>query len=190
MSTITTPQKRVNFLVNEKTIDWRFRQYEALNQKENTQNEKVIYWLGIIDLPYFHSEMTTICISFPNKKWELGPDQENARDDDGAEKSLNPQIRFYVWGTPLFKALLDAKREGNFFAHVLLEERVDRHGAHQINLLHNPAEEEKEIIYIIATKKPWYEEPSKNWIEFSSIEIHDGLIRLNLLNQKTYHFMK
>ena len=149
-----------------KILDWRYKTYELLSTA-HTEGlpvyEKKIYWIGIIDLSKITDEETQYPLSYAYQngpgKCALMVDQFIPREVDGKSKDQYIPCLYNMYD--IHEALLEAKKEGNMYYHILVEECVTRNGGHTVSLLHHSGQ-----VLGIPTAKPWIEEPVTDWVGY------------------------
>ena len=186
MSTLTTkkPSEPINFLINGKTTNWRYRRYEDL-QSQKDESQETTYWIGIIDLIPVRKQDWRYQISFVGHS-KLIVDQYDILEEDGHNTGKKSIIKYHLQG--IIDTLLKYRDEGFPYFHVFIEEAVNHGGAHEVSILYSEHKEGPN--YGIATKDTWNNMPCKDWISYSKQYINEGVKRLVILGNDEYRWMK
>jgi hypothetical protein len=189
----------VNFLrTNDKDIDWRYRKYFEISHGENDEGERnaIIHWIGIATLnPQIllakEGEQIAIKLAFADKKigkFKLVVDKKARRDDDGASLGEHDAV-FYHIPPEIVAEFKTATKQGFKYFHLFLEEKVDYRGTHSVSLLHKPNSTE-DYKYGVPEENPWFKEPFEKYGHLLDKKISDELIRICLLGNDSYNWMK
>lgn len=196
--------KTVNFLKNEKTLDWRYRAYkEILNSHHKKLDEQssfiskkgqsVIYWIGIVSLEHVNKEELHYPIFFADHRFKLVEDAHRLCDEDGASSSSYLKIKFCL-STKLNRFILDdmikAKIDGYKYYHFFLEEKVNGFGEHEVSIL--ILRKNIDGPFGVPSRKPWPEEKTSYWIEYANFKLpeENDLERFTILYNKEYSRMR
>lgn len=155
-TTLTLPRVS-DFLRNDqKKSDWRYETWETLSTEySNThETERKIYWLGTIELNqvWVDSQNIKKYIKYSNKYWEFEHDSFTLREEDGA--AITNQRMVYDLREIKTK-LEEAKKISYKYFNVLLEEKVNYHGAHSVSLLFRKNLNGSPV-YGVLSEKPWF----------------------------------
>ncbi len=184
METLTAEKQApiINFLrTDQKTIDWRYSNYEKLSYVNGTRDHTTIYWLGTVDLlpvrkneSHYPLHMFCGTVSMGDKHYQ--------RDVDGASEGL---VTTQYDLSKIMPELLEARDNCYSYYHLLLEETVNRHGSHKVNILSLDSSPSG-----IPTKLPWFEETTKKWLPFTMQSIPNEVKRTCILSNVSYHWLK
>ncbi len=183
MSTVTIKQPTitVNFLARKKTTDWRYGTWETLF-REPMDKLRFIYWIGVVHLLPIRPSVSEYPISYAGHGNLMVEDRYIQREPDGASGDLYP-VMYDL--SEILPELLKARDEGKNFFHLLLQEKVDIKGAHEVNILYK-----KKHPVGIATDLPWVEEPTKNWLAYMDQTIDKNVQLIHIMGNKPYNWQK
>ncbi len=120
--------------------DWRFENYQFLRSKDREKDEqKELIWIGTVDLNKISERSSSVPILFL-ENGKMRNDYAIARFEDGFPHSNAPVNEYEFNVSSILDVLLEAKKNGFSYFHVLLKETVDRRGRHFISLLRNENE--------------------------------------------------
>lgn len=174
----------VDFTGKEKTLDWRYRTWEGI---QDTKTQKSIYWIGVLPLDELE-EVSHKCFLYFLNRGNLEMDCTRHRDVDGAATGHLAVIE-YDLDQPVIDALVDARSEGYKFFNLFLEETVDSYGRHNVYILYNEHFATARR-YGIATEEPWFTEDPDKWKPRIKVPIPDTISRICILNEISYNWLK
>lgn len=186
MSTLTTKKvnKRVDFFNTSKGYDWRYQKYQSLKKGEVT--EETTYWIGVVDLIPVRKSQKNYTIGCSWCRNEVQNDRYHERDVDGSPCAWY-DTRYDL--SKIIEELSKARDNGYNYFHLLLEEKVDQYGKHEVNIVYNEYPQPGSPIGI-ASKKPWYLEPVKDWLHYASQTISEETKRICILQNEAYVWLK
>ena len=189
-----TEKKVVNFMDFDywnspgyKQHDWRYEQYSKIAYGKDKPREVTAYWIGVVDL----SESWEKIMFYNSGRRELQVDTYMSRHDDGAATGNSFPVRYKFPDN--IRTLMDAAyKEGKRYYNIFIEETVERDGSHIVYMLYGDKTPEsgEQIIYGVASDKPWPELPTKNWIEYSQFTFHAMVKKIHIGGSNSYRWMK